>query len=90
MILGALRVTQFAAQTTCNGLAPMVRNGNHGDMRETYLDTTALAEWFGISPEAVRAWRKRGVGPRAMKIGGAVRYAESDVLNWIKQTNGLA
>lgn len=56
---------------------------------EQYLDTSGLAELLKVAPDTVRGWRKRGTGPRALMVGGAVRYAWTDVQRWLNQTNGL-
>lgn len=59
-------------------------------MTDEYLTTAEVAEVFKISPETVRHWRKVGTGPRALKVGHAVRYARNDVLAWLNQSNALA
>lgn len=56
--------------------------------RTEWLTTDELAEWVNVASWTVRDWRRRQVGPKATKIGGAVRYARSDVEAWIAQTNG--
>lgn len=56
---------------------------------EDLLTTEELAEIVKVSPATVRDWRKKGRGPRALKIGHAVRYPRREVVAWIEQTNGL-
>lgn len=46
---------------------------------ERVLSDTEVAERLGVSPFTVRAWRRRGHGPRFMKMGRAVRYRSQDV-----------
>jgi predicted DNA-binding transcriptional regulator AlpA len=41
-----------------------------------------VAEWLQIKPERLSKLRKTGRGPRAIKVGRAVRYAWPDVHAW--------
>ena len=52
-----------------------------------WLTTNELADDFKISPGTVRDWRKKGTGPRATKVGHAVRYQRTDVQKWLVQMN---
>lgn len=47
-----------------------------------YLSVDDLATRYGVSPGAVRDWRRLGTGPIVTKIGGLVRFALADVLAW--------
>ncbi len=49
---------------------------------EDYLTTDELATWLRTSPETVRYWRHIGKGPRGIKVGRRVLYAESEVLRF--------
>jgi excisionase family DNA binding protein len=60
----------------------------HGDPNASYrkgaavtkLATTAeVAEYLGVTPEALRQWAHRGVGPAYIRVEGARRYRWSDV-----------
>ncbi|MBD5832154.1 helix-turn-helix domain-containing protein [Janibacter melonis] len=51
---------------------------------ETLLDARELATRLGVSVETVRWWRKCKTGPRAVKVGRRVLYAESDVAAWLQ------
>ena len=55
---------------------------------DEFLTTEALANILKVSPLTIRDWRKKGTGPRGVKVGHAVRYAREDVARWITQTNG--
>ena len=46
---------------------------------ERVLSDIEVAERLGVSPFTVRAWRRKGHGPRFMKMGRAVRYRSEDV-----------
>lgn len=46
---------------------------------ERVLSDTEVAERLGVSPFTVRAWRRKGQGPRFVKFGRAVRYRSEDV-----------
>jgi len=43
------------------------------------LTDVQVAERLGVSPFTVRSWRRKGVGPRFLKMGRAVRYRSQDV-----------
>ena len=52
------------------------------------LHTKAAAEMIGICTGTLRTWRSQGKGPKYYKcIGkkGAVRYAASDLIEWINK-----
>jgi hypothetical protein len=40
----------------------------------THLTELDLASRWNVSVKTLQAWRLRGVGPRYLKLGGAVRY----------------
>ena len=55
---------------------------------EPYLTTEALADRYGLRPETIRGWRKRGVGPIWYEVTKMalprceprIRYRLADVL----------
>lgn len=42
-----------------------------------------LCEWLGKSKAWAQRGRWAGYGPKYVKVGRAVRYRESDVLEWL-------
>lgn len=52
-------------------------------MNDRLLTTEDLAARLRVSRRTLEAWRLRGGGPRFVRTGGAVRYRESDVAQWI-------
>jgi hypothetical protein len=46
----------------------------------TYMRAEGLAERWDTTTKTLANWRNRGQGPSYVKIGGAVRYALSDVV----------
>ena len=58
---------------------------------ENLLDLASLADRLNISPRLLGdpAWRRR-VGLAAIKVGGALRFAPSDVERWLKQRHEAA
>lgn len=50
---------------------------------KTYLTIEEVADYLNISTGTLYQWRHRGFGPVAHKFGGAVRYSQSDVDEWI-------
>ena len=44
---------------------------------------TQVAEIIGLSVASVRRWRLIKSGPKYLKVGGAVRYRQSDIGAWL-------
>lgn len=50
-----------------------------------YLTSVELASLFGYSPSAITEWRRRGYGPRFLRISKQkVLYRRTDVEAWIE------
>lgn len=49
-----------------------------------FLDTQELADYLGVPPKTVRMWRYKGTGPRAVKLGGHLRYRVADIQAWVE------
>lgn len=47
------------------------------------LSADELAEYLGRPVGTLWAWRKRGHGPKALRIGGRLAYRVSDVNAWL-------
>jgi predicted DNA-binding transcriptional regulator AlpA len=43
------------------------------------------ADFLNLSSRTLQAWRNRGVGPRFVKAGRAIRYKRADLLTWIDE-----
>ena len=52
---------------------------------EPLLSIEELAEYLHVPVTTIRDWRTDGKGPCAIKVGGRVRFATSDVLAWLLQ-----
>ena len=53
-----------------------------------WMTTEQVAAKLGLHPQTIRQWRHRGtVGPKSYKMGGAVRYKESDVDAWLDKNS---
>jgi predicted DNA-binding transcriptional regulator AlpA len=50
---------------------------------EVLLNEHDVARITGMSLASVRRWRLLGQGPRATKIGAAVRYKPEDLKVWL-------
>ena len=48
-----------------------------------YITTREFAELARRSPETVRYWRWKGIGPRSAKRGRVVLYLRSEVEAWL-------
>jgi len=49
------------------------------------LTDVQVAKRLGVSRFTVRSWRLKGVGPRFLKMGRAVRYSSQDVDEYERQ-----
>ena len=49
------------------------------------LTDVEVAERLGVSRFTVRSWRLKGVGPKFLKMGRAVRYRSQDVDEYERQ-----
>ena len=47
------------------------------------LTTREAAALLTLSPSMLQRFRVKGGGPRYLQIGGAVRYARVDLLEWV-------
>jgi len=56
----------------------------------SYLTTEEVAETLRTSPETVRYWRHKKVGPRSFKVGRRVLYAREDVEQFIAEARGAS
>lgn len=52
-----------------------------------FLTSNEIAAQFRVSPQTVYSWRRRGL-ITAHKLGGAVRFAEEDVLAFLASARG--
>lgn len=47
------------------------------------LNTKETAALLGVKPNTLDIWRHYGRGPKFHKVGRLVKYAESDVINYL-------
>ena len=47
------------------------------------LSTEELAEYLDVPVTTIRDWRTDGKGSCAIKVGGRIRFAISDVVAWL-------
>ena len=48
-------------------------------VERVFLNTSQMAELFGIKPNTAEIWRHRGIGPKFVKFNRAVRYRIEDL-----------
>jgi predicted DNA-binding transcriptional regulator AlpA len=57
-----------------------------GEGDDDMLNTTAVAEWLGVSTQFLEIGRHRGYGPRFIRLTSRiVRYQRGDVLDWLRE-----
>ncbi|WP_239160190.1 helix-turn-helix transcriptional regulator [Virgisporangium ochraceum] len=47
------------------------------------LSVDQVARWLGKPKATLYAWRSRGLGPRAIRVGNVLRYRRSEVEGWL-------
>ena len=57
---------------------------------ENFLNERDIARITGMSLASVRRWRLLRQGPRATKIGAAIRYKPEDVKAWLDSRPTIA
>jgi len=54
------------------------------DTKKKFLRTEDLAQILQLQPDTISKWRRRGRGPKYVRVGGAVRYRPEDVDAWVQ------
>ena len=67
-----------------NSDVALEESSNRGSRKSTLTDIE-VASRLGVSRFTVRSWRLKGVGPRFLKMGRAVRYRPQDVDDYERQ-----
>ena len=49
------------------------------------LTLEQVADWLGVPKGTLYQWRSRHRGPRAIKVGGALRYRRNEVESYLDQ-----
>jgi len=52
---------------------------------EPLIDVQQLADYLDVPVKTLYAWRYRGEGPPAFRVGRHLRYRLSDIQRWIQQ-----
>jgi excisionase family DNA binding protein len=55
---------------------------NKLDIIRRYMTTKEAAEFIGVSPTTLNAWRMKKTGPPYVRIGALVRYRAEDIDQW--------
>lgn len=54
------------------------------------LDIRELSDYLGVPISTIYDWRSRGVGPHAYRFGKHLKFAVTDVTEWIEAQPGPA
>jgi predicted DNA-binding transcriptional regulator AlpA len=49
------------------------------------LDSTNASECLGVNPATLYSWRRRGLGPPAIRIGKYLRWDAADLRAWVDE-----
>ena len=55
------------------------------DGRSPLASTEEVSEYLQVPLTTVYQWRRKGVGPRAVRVGRHLRYRWEDVDRWLEQ-----
>lgn len=55
-----------------------------GTVQDSFWTVTEVAAYLRVPVETLYAWRKRGYGPPAARLGRHLRYDAADVRTWVK------
>ena len=72
------------ASVESNGIASSAGMSTGTREKPTFTDIE-VARRLGVSRFTVRSWRLKGIGPRFLKMGRAVRYRAQDVEEYERQ-----
>ncbi len=50
---------------------------------EDLLSPAEVSEWLGVPIATLYAWKYRGDGPAALRVGRHLRYRRGDVERWL-------
>lgn len=70
--------------TTADHLNSM-ENFTASSSLEPLLSIEQLAEYLGVPVTTIYDWRVDGKGPRGVRVGRYVKFAVSDVREWVAQ-----
>lgn len=56
---------------------------------EPLLSVEELSEYLGVPIKTIYDWRRTGHGPCAIRMGRHLKYASSDVRDWLAQQREL-
>ncbi|MDE0350535.1 MAG: helix-turn-helix domain-containing protein, partial [Gammaproteobacteria bacterium] len=86
---GAMPRFMTAAPPPTPGPPARSRENGSGDGRPppcgknpAFMDTREAAALVGLSPRTLDTYRCTGAGPRYYRLGGSVRYRETDLAAW--------
>jgi predicted DNA-binding transcriptional regulator AlpA len=57
--------------------------GEFGRRRRDLLNIEQVADRLTVSVGCIRAWRSRGEGPPAIRVGAALRWDPAEVDAWL-------
>ncbi|AKJ72633.1 excisionase and transcriptional regulator [Gordonia phage GMA2] len=50
---------------------------------ETLMTADQLSDYLKLSKTLLARWRSQGIGPKFIKVGGSVRYRQSDIEEYV-------
>ncbi len=55
------------------------------DQQIRLLSVEELANFLQVPVQTIYGWRKKGEGPRGLRIGRHLRFVYTDVLTWLER-----
>lgn len=82
VVLTAGDLRELMAEAVREGVTRALRS--HEPQIPTYVNDEKAAEYIGVSPATLRAWRVEKRGPKYHKFERTVRYSRADLDAWVK------
>ena len=75
-----------ARTAQCGRVSNSLMRTGAAEFGKNLLTTDEVAEFLGVSPRTIEDWRRRGGGPRFIRLRGrAVRYRPSELARWLAE-----
>lgn len=77
------RVHSSESSAPTNALGRSAASSTRGHAYDPLLSVDQVSDWLGVPKGTLYQWRSRRRGPRAIKIGNAIRYRRSEIERYL-------
>jgi len=83
--VGPQRCRCWSPRDYSSGLAHLMGMNTTDLGLEPLIGVEELAEYLGVPVQTIYDWRLSGRAPRAFKLGKHLRFAASDIAEWLEE-----